>query len=505
MLRPLLSVVLCAAMVPLVSAASGSAPVTTRRVVLPAFVPAARVASKQLSTDPFTNSTSQHKTELEPDVFAYGTTEVAAFQEGRFYDGGSSDVGWATSTNAGKTWSHGVLPGITRVQNPSNPYDRDTDPAVAYDSKHGLWLIATLPLIDASSAIGQMPLVSASADGKHWMKPVLVAPNNGDYIDKDWIACDNWSKSPYLGRCYVEFDDVYQGDAIMMSTSTNGGQSWSAPYSVGEYGLGGVPQVLPNGTVVVPYSDDYGGTSAFVSSDGGKSWGNNVLIATVNWHGTAGNMRTEPLPSSAIDGSGRLYVVWQDCSFRANCAENDIVMSTTTDGTNWTAESRIPIDPVNSSVDHFIPGIAADITTGASGAHLGLTYYYFPQTNCPSSSCQLLVGYVGSTDGGQTWSAPKTLTQAMNVAWIAQTDQGNMVGDYIATAFSSGVAHGIFAIAKPPSGSTLDEYAATNAAGLPATDGMMRFSSRGERPLPGAHSDTAKRYPPGIYHAFGNE
>jgi hypothetical protein len=34
----------------------------------------------QLSTDPFTNSTSQHKTEVEPDTFASGSTISSGFQ-----------------------------------------------------------------------------------------------------------------------------------------------------------------------------------------------------------------------------------------------------------------------------------------------------------------------------------------------------------------------------------------------------------------------------------------
>jgi hypothetical protein len=459
----------------------------------------------KISTDPWTNGSSQHRTEVEPDVFSYGSMMVATFQQGRFYDGGASDVGWATSLDGGTTWQHGSLPGITKIENPANRYDRDTDAAVAYDSKHGVWLIASLPLVNVSGPIGQVPLVSASSDGLHWGNPVLVASNNSDYMDKSWIACDNWAQSPYLGNCYVEYDDVYQGDYEQMSTSTNGGKTWSTPAAPGTYGLAGQPLALPNGTLVVPYLDDSYNISAFSSTNGGKSWGNNAIIATVNTHGVAGGMRSLPLPSAQIDGNGIIYVVWQDCSYRTNCTSNDIVMSTSSDGIHWSARIRIPIDPTTSAVDHFIPGIAADINTGGKTAHLGLTYYYFPQTNCSTSSCQLYAGYVGSTDGGQTWSAPVALTKAMSVNWIAQTDQGQMVGDYIATAFSGGVAHGLFAVAKANRGSTFNEYMATSAKGLPAAHGMMRYTSRGERPVPFAHSDHPKLYPPPIYQAFANE
>src|SRR5690349_11790836 len=67
----------------------------------------------QLSSDPFTNATSQHRTEVEPDTFASGSTLVSAFQVGRFFGGGASDIGFATSTNGGTSFTSGFLPGTT--------------------------------------------------------------------------------------------------------------------------------------------------------------------------------------------------------------------------------------------------------------------------------------------------------------------------------------------------------------------------------------------------------
>src|SRR2546421_8358700 len=86
---------------------------------------------KQISNDPFTNKTSQHMTELEPDTFAFGNTIVSAFQVGRFYNGGASDIGWATSTDGGATFTHGFLPGIT-VFKGGGPYGRARDASVAF-------------------------------------------------------------------------------------------------------------------------------------------------------------------------------------------------------------------------------------------------------------------------------------------------------------------------------------------------------------------------------------
>lgn len=39
----------------------------------------------RISTDPFSNVSSQHATEVEPSLFASGLTIVSAFQSGRFF------------------------------------------------------------------------------------------------------------------------------------------------------------------------------------------------------------------------------------------------------------------------------------------------------------------------------------------------------------------------------------------------------------------------------------
>ena len=49
----------------------------------------------KLSTDTFHNSDSQHRTEVEPDTYAWGSTIVSAFQVARVSGGGGADVGFA--------------------------------------------------------------------------------------------------------------------------------------------------------------------------------------------------------------------------------------------------------------------------------------------------------------------------------------------------------------------------------------------------------------------------
>src|SRR5713226_3335927 len=105
--------------------------------------PQAQVPLTKLSTDPFTNTTSQHATEVEPDTFAFGNTIVTSSQVGRFNDGGASDISYNTSTDGGTTWQHGYLPGITTFQG-NGSFARVSDPSVAYDARHGTWMISGL-------------------------------------------------------------------------------------------------------------------------------------------------------------------------------------------------------------------------------------------------------------------------------------------------------------------------------------------------------------------------
>ena len=148
----------------------------------------------------------------------------------------------------------------------------------------------------------------------------------------------------------------------------------------------------------------------------------------------------------------------------------------------WSAVTRIPIDDVSSTVDHFIPGIGIDPATYGSGAHVAIHYYYYPQSSCTVSTCQLLVGYVSSGNGGSTWNMPVALTGAMLLSWLPQSQNGLMVGDYVATAFTKGVPHGVFAVASPISGTTFSEAIYTGQ-GLTATAAGRQLSSAKDKPL----------------------
>jgi hypothetical protein len=313
-----------------------------------------------------------------------------------------------------------------------------------------VWLVSSIP-IEPSSLDVPTVFISTSTDstGTSWNDPVSIPPPvaNKVNLDKNWTVCDNTPTSPHYGNCYTEFDNFGQGDLEYMSTSTDGGQTWSSPVPTAgnDKGLGGQPLVQPDGTVIVPFESLNGKEAAFESTNGGQSWARANTISSIRFASVGGGLRTSPLPTAEIDGSGKVYVAWEDCRFRKNCSSNDIVFSTSTDGVNWSAVKRVPIDGVNSGEDHFIPGLAVDKST----SDLALTYYFYPDATC-SGGCQLEAGFISSPDGGDHWSDPQTLAGPMSLSDIANTSQGPMVGDYISTSFTApGTATTVIAVGNP--------------------------------------------------------
>jgi hypothetical protein len=453
----------------------------------------ANIGVTQVSSDPFTNSTSQHATEEEPDTFSDHGTTIAAFQVGRFFNGGASDIGWARRASDG-SWTHGFLPAMTQQTDPANSdFERVSDASIAYDAAHGVWLVSSIPL-EPTLRVPTVFISRSTNDGQKWSKPLRIPPpavaDKQVDLDKNWTVCDTTPSSPHYGNCYTEFDNFGENDLEYMSTSTDGGLQWSVPVTPEgrPKGLGGQPVVQPNGTVIVPFEALDGKIEAFSSSDGGQTWSRASVIDNVKSHAAAGNLRTSPLPSAEIDGGGTVYVAWQDCRFRKACSANDIVFSKSGDGVTWSQTARIPIDSVDSGADHFIPGLAVDRSTSGSSANLALTYYFYPDAACTVDTCQLQAATISSPDGGASWGGEDTIGNSMTLGQIALTSQGPMVGDYISTSFiSPGTYTTAVAIGQAPTNDqAFDEamYAPSSTLSV-ATTGLTPSQTSGAAHITG--------------------
>ena len=165
-------------------------------------------------------------------------------------------------------------------------------------------------------------------------------------------------------------------------------------------------------------------------------------------------LRVSPLPVAEAGPDGTVYVAWADCAPGSGCSRNSLVVSSSRDGTTWSAPARVP----TGSADAELPGLAVD--PDATG-RLALAYYTV-------SGTRLDVWLVSSRDGGATWTKPQLLSaQPVSSSWIAATSGGLMVGDYISTSFAGGRAVPIFVLARRPTGGRLHESAFAASLAVP--------------------------------------
>jgi hypothetical protein len=398
------------------------------------------VVSRRLSVDPYTNADSQHETAVEPDSASFGNTVVAVYQLGRRESGAAANIGAAVSRNGGRTWTRSMLPGTTVNATPAGPEVAASDPVVAYDAVHNVWLAGALTVEKGFTHIE----VARSPDGLRWSMPVQAA--GGPVLDKEWLTCDNGANSPFRGHCYLEYSDD-QANTTVSQFSTDGGVTWSTPVRAGAILVGTQPVIQPNGTLVVvagDYRDEAGLSGSMIalrSTDGGVTFARFTVSDLQASDNTP--MRAVSLPSVAVDANGTMYATWSDCRFRTACAINDLVLSTSADGMTWTAPTRIS---TNNSA--FIPGLAADsLHPGA----LAVVYAHYYGSCLTQGPCTLGISLEQSRDGGKTWTAPQRLdAQPFSTSWLPRAEGGRMVGDYFSTSYAGARVVPVFALATSP-------------------------------------------------------
>ncbi|WP_412543333.1 M28 family peptidase [Longispora sp. K20-0274] len=431
----------------------------------------------KVSADPYTESTGQHATQVEADSFAYGNTVVTAFQNGRIEGGAAVGIGWATSTDGGTTWQTGKLPGA-KVD--GGTYDRAALPVVAYSAKQGRWLIASTPFNASVTGLGLA--INTSTDGLTWSQPKLAVTGAGsDKWDKNWVACDNWSASPRYGYCYAAIDNNAANNQLVVATSTDGGVTWGA-YKTVSGATGALPTGVasqPNGNVIVVYDRVSGGNNQMFtqSTDGGNTWSAAASATDIRFHQPAGGLRGNPLASLDVDASGKYYLVWPDSRNNSD-AFNDLMLVTSTDGKTWSA----PVKIMTGAGETYFPTVAVDQSSQGANAKLVVQYYFYDTADCTADTCQLKVGLVTSTNGGTSWSAPRTIGGPMTMAQIANTASGRFIGNYSGGSVVNGKALGVYSAGKAPSGTAYDQ--AIYATGpLDITGGSLAATPLAPRPL----------------------
>jgi len=390
------------------------------------------VVSRRIHRDRHVNPESQHESEVEPDSHTVGQTTVAVFQVGRNRTGGAASIGYSTSKDGGRTWREGTLPGLTANTTPRGPSARASDPVVAYDAAHGVWLANTLAIAADATRL----TIHRSTDGLSWGAPTDAALTRSENLayDKNWLTCDNGAASPFRGRCYLAYTLIGEReDDLAVQRSDDGGRTWSQPVTTRIPVTGVIPVAQPDGKLVLAFWSPRTGMVAVSSTDGGVTLGAPVVISTLQAR-DARPLRAPPLIAADVDPSGRVLAVWHDCRFRSGCAANDVVVSRSADGTTWSAPTR-----VTSGRNAVIPTVGVEPGSG----RLAIAYYVIQPNGIDAE-------LVTSTDGVR-WSAPQRLNpRRMPLVWLPQTTLGRMLADYIGVSWSSGRPLVVYALASPP-------------------------------------------------------
>jgi hypothetical protein len=396
------------------------------------------IVGRRIHRDRHANPESQHESEVEPDSLTVGATTVTLFQVGRNRSGGAASIGFSTSRDDGRTWREGILPGLTTVSRPAGTSARASDPVLAYDAAHGVWLANTLALAPGVTRL----TIHRSGNGITWSGPIDATLARSDDLayDKNWLTCDNGPASPFRGRCYLAYTLLGRNDRLAVQRSDDGGRTWSAAVTQQLPVTGVLPVVQPDGRLVLTFWSGRTGMVSVTSTDGGVTLDPAVTISQLTSR-NARPFRSPPLIAADVERSGSVLTAWQDCRFRTNCAANDVVISRSADGKTWSAPMR-----VTSGRNAVMPTIGVEPGTG----RLAIAYYVIQRNGIDAE-------LITSADGTR-WTSPQRLNaRRMPLEWMPQTTLGRMLADYIGVSWVRGRPLVVLPFASPPRGGRLHQ------------------------------------------------
>ncbi|MEP6975217.1 MAG: sialidase family protein [Spartobacteria bacterium] len=362
---------------------------------------------------------------------------VAAFQEGRFTDGGAVDCGYSVTRDGGLTWTRDLIPNLTMVT--GGPYFRATDPVVGIDL-NGRIFLNTEGATDSAFNNGAI-VVSRSLDGGATVSApsVVFQPSGSDFPDKPWMAINNFAGTANVGRVLVTWTQFGATSAspILRAFSDDHGVTWSTAgpiHAANTSSQGSQPIFLRDGRVAIVFwnfgqTDNLGERIEMVlSSDGGATYGAPTRVTFVNRYDPPSMRSGIFLPSATTDrNTGAIFVVYQALD---GLGQPKVIFTKSTNtGASWTAPISVSDNP-NTAV--FNPAISAS----PNGQILTVSFYDQRDSGGSTTLCNLYLAQ--SFDGGATWQPNLRLTSETTNALLAPlTAAGYMLGDYLGIAEST--------------------------------------------------------------------
>lgn len=250
-----------------------------------------------------------------------------------------------------------------------------------------LTAVWSIPLGDPPSP--SIQVATSADDGATWTEPVTISGDEGDASDPR-IVTDGETITVVWAQTEGGF-----GAGLQSSYSDDGGETWSAPATITDEATS-TPEVVRDGERVIAvwsvssFVDDTFSSSveSAVSLDGGETWSTPETLSDSGE--SAGSARI-------VNDGATTTVVWRDSS------ANLVRVSTTDDGGDTWNDPVAVSDDETSTGDRVFPSdpaIATDGTTIVVSWTAQLSFELDPTIIQASTS----------TDGGQTWSDPTTVS-----------------------------------------------------------------------------------------------
>jgi hypothetical protein len=447
------------------------------------------LAGTQLGCNTAQNETTIAVNPSNPRNLVAGTNDYRVFntREGR-----NDGSGYAYTTfDGGHSWLNVQLPHLTIQTGATgllSDMDSAGDPAVAFGPNNTVYYAN---LVFSRLNNGSGIVVSKSTDGgATWGEPSIVHTDGVDASgnalptvygnDKEWITVDQQTGTVYV--TWTLFGPT--GSPIQVSSSTDGGATWSAPVVVNPssaftpggitpYSQGSNPQVNRDGNLFIAYESavcqslacdqptDHDAVIIATSHDGGRTFTSREVAYDFDFPRnpdtgrdtlTGENFRINSFPQLTIDPvTDTLYATWSDdrnglydsSTGQSVKTNGDVFIVASRDGQHWSQTFG-----VGTTADEVYPAIAA------YGGKVAVSFY---TRAYDQSGIGLDMAYVSGEveeldDLGRLGHrhVHRVTTQTSNpqIQFVAaglvthKVLQGVFIGDYTAVALGSdGVLH----------------------------------------------------------------
>ena len=347
------------------------------------------------------------------------------------------------STDGGSTFTGADLPLPPPVT--SGGSDFGSDPTIAFDSHGTAYYGYIVVFFSAGGAINgtEMAVARSSDNGRTW-RGTFFAPQtgSGQFNDKPMITVD--TSAAHRDRICLAWDNatgnsssVKNGNNVVLSSSDDGGVSFTAPVSVsGDFqgrtgAIGADPYLTPAGVLHVAWQDvEHGAIVDVSSTDGGRTFSARHIVAAVNGFDFA--VAAMASRSALVYPSCGAYQATLYCAYtNGSSTATSVYVATSKDGGTTWSSSAVP-----AGGDQFNQWLAVDASTGAVDVA-----YYDTGTHGATATRYTLAR---SRSGGRFTATAVANAPTDESCCLPSVDLGNQYGDYEGLAAGGGNVHPVW-------------------------------------------------------------